>query len=266
MRKVLARATVAKLTARQWRVLAAVVAYTGTYSKVEDDVYLRVLAAFVFGVQPNEARPWQLDKVGRELGVLANRGLVLLASPPRRGRPPGARGPRYRLGLNPSGAGRITGEEIRPAPSRNPSGVGKTIRPGPGDLPRSSTEKKTEKKTHAADSEFESFWAHWPRGRKVGKPNALRAFSRARRAAELDEILRGEIRWVAHWRDTDTEARWIPHPATWLNQQRWNDDPPPPPRDRALANRASNATFANEWTAARSTRPSGQLSTRSSTP
>ena len=73
--------------------------------------------------------------------------------------------------------------------------------------------------------EFEdSFWPVWPN--KVGKPSALKAFRSARRKAELSEIISGLHRYVA---SKPPERDWL-NPATFLNQERWNDTPAPQAR------------------------------------
>jgi hypothetical protein len=33
-------------------------------------------------------------------------------------------------------------------------------------------------------------------------------------------------RWKEYWDYSETEPRFIPHPATWLNQERYKDEPP----------------------------------------
>lgn len=74
----------------------------------------------------------------------------------------------------------------------------------------------------AVDNSFEVFWAVWPR--KVAKPAAVKAFERAARRAAPESIVEGARRFAA---DPNLpgkgEERFIPHPATWLNEDRWND-------------------------------------------
>jgi hypothetical protein len=40
-------------------------------------------------------------------------------------------------------------------------------------------------------------------------------------------LIDGLERWCVFWKADRTDERMIPHPATWLNQERWNDIPPP---------------------------------------
>jgi hypothetical protein len=70
---------------------------------------------------------------------------------------------------------------------------------------------------------FEQFWTAYPR--KVGKPAARRAFATACRKCPLPEMGAGLRRWRAYWAYRN-EPQFVPHPSTWLNQERWNDDPP----------------------------------------
>ncbi len=73
---------------------------------------------------------------------------------------------------------------------------------------------------------FDRFWAAYPR--KVGKPQAAKAFARLR---VDDAVLQAMLRAIAvqsqspQWRKDGGE--FIPHPATWLNGRRWEDDAAP---------------------------------------
>lgn len=75
--------------------------------------------------------------------------------------------------------------------------------------------------TRACTRGFDRFWAAYPR--KVGKGAAERSFERIRPdAALLDRMLRS----IEVQRKSDTWLRgYIPNPATWLNQRRWEDEP-----------------------------------------
>jgi hypothetical protein len=68
------------------------------------------------------------------------------------------------------------------------------------------------------DRGFEDFWAAYPR--KVGKDAARKAWTAAKKRAPIAEIAAGLN--AARW---PTDAQFIPHPATWLNQGRWQDNP-----------------------------------------
>jgi len=62
--------------------------------------------------------------------------------------------------------------------------------------------------------------------RKVAKPAAIRAIIGALDKTPLEELLAKTNAYasaVAQW--NDDEKQFIPHPATWFNQERYNDDP-----------------------------------------
>lgn len=76
----------------------------------------------------------------------------------------------------------------------------------------------------APSDEFDEFWKLYPR--RVGRAPAERALRQAlKRKVLLDEILSGLTRWVAYWNTENTETKFVPYPATWLNQRRWEDPP-----------------------------------------
>lgn len=83
---------------------------------------------------------------------------------------------------------------------------------------RKGKERKEKKNTNT-DS-FLSFWNLYPR--KIGKPAALKKY----REKEKDDIEKGLALWCDYWIAAETEQQFIPHPATWLNQERWKDIPP----------------------------------------
>lgn len=79
-------------------------------------------------------------------------------------------------------------------------------------------------------AEFDGFWKHWPdkRGRKA----ALQAYRRARKRAELEVIAAGVRTHVPVFaaKIAAGDRQFVPHAATWLNQDRWADPPPAMPR------------------------------------
>lgn len=117
-------------------------------------------------------------------------------------------------------------------------GVGQAGVGEPG--PVLNTEPKTVTETPltpqgAWERAFGLWWNDYPR--KTGKPAALRAFKAKvgkMSTLAMSQMCQGTNRWLAHWVSAKTEMRYIPHPATFLNQERWNDAPPPikglPPR------------------------------------
>jgi hypothetical protein len=87
------------------------------------------------------------------------------------------------------------------------------------------TDQSRKKETREAalpvvQSELEIFWASWPN--KVGKPAALKALGSAiKRGATLESILAGVESYI---RDKPPDRPWL-NPATFLNQNRWEDQP-----------------------------------------
>ncbi len=76
---------------------------------------------------------------------------------------------------------------------------------------------------------FFAFWEAYPK--KIGKKEAFRAWQKAVDKPDIDTILmaiRNQVNSDA-WRRND--GQYIPHPATWLNQGRWDDEPRGRPRD-----------------------------------
>lgn len=70
--------------------------------------------------------------------------------------------------------------------------------------------------------DFEAFWAAYPR--KVGKQAALKAYER-NVDVPVETLLSviGREKRSEQWRRDG--GQFIPHPATWLNQHRWLDEP-----------------------------------------
>ena len=73
------------------------------------------------------------------------------------------------------------------------------------------------------DTEFDTFWQEYPK--KVGKGAAKKAFEKARQGGVTLESLVTAVRRQkcgSQWSKDD--GQYIPHPATWLNQERWEDE------------------------------------------
>lgn len=72
--------------------------------------------------------------------------------------------------------------------------------------------------------DFETFWKSYPR--KVGKLAAAKAYALVRKnGAGADEIIYGLEQYLF---SLPSDARFIPHPRTWLAQGRWMDEPDSP--------------------------------------
>jgi len=68
--------------------------------------------------------------------------------------------------------------------------------------------------------EFDQFWIQYPR--KVGKEAARKAFAKAMKKTTMDKVLSGveDLRIRVAGKD----PQFTPHPATWLNEGRWDDE------------------------------------------
>jgi uncharacterized protein YdaU (DUF1376 family) len=87
--------------------------------------------------------------------------------------------------------------------------------------------------------EFDAFWAICPN--KVGKAAAAKAFKYARRRVDLDTLMAGWKRYI-----NKTDDRLWCNPATWLNQDRWTDEPaarPPSARSPSGAKHPGQAAL-----------------------
>ena len=84
------------------------------------------------------------------------------------------------------------------------------------------------------NSEFNTFWANYPR--RQAKKDALRAWSKIK--PPISDVLKA-LEWQKRskqWLDG-----FIPLPATYINGERWNDEPAKP-----VISAASHVTFKPE--------------------
>ena len=100
-------------------------------------------------------------------------------------------------------------------------------------MPSASASASASAKAHASAREkhiaqaspsldaFEPFWKAYPN--KVGKPAARKAWKKIK-PVEHEQIIIGILRWISceQWQN----PQFIPYPATFLNQRRWEDEPP----------------------------------------
>ena len=72
------------------------------------------------------------------------------------------------------------------------------------------------------DENFISFWSEYPK--RVAKPSAVKAFQKAMKKTDLPTILIAirKYKKTDQWRKD--KGQFIPNPATWLNQERWEDE------------------------------------------
>jgi hypothetical protein len=80
--------------------------------------------------------------------------------------------------------------------------------------------KEHNNKEHNENNIFEAFWEVYPR--KIGKGSARTAFEKAIKKEKPETILQVAT-FYANKSDLP-DLQFIPHPTTWLNQERWHDD------------------------------------------
>lgn len=113
-----------------------------------------------------------------------------------------------------------------------PSGISKASPPSEPSEPSEPTRpyKKKNKTPYSPpkgdDADFNSFWSEYPK--KIGKGAALKAWNKIRPNNGTRTRILEAVRKQATWGQWTKEAgRYIPNPATWLNQQRWEDEEVP---------------------------------------
>ena len=97
----------------------------------------------------------------------------------------------------------------------------------PSPSPTPTPSPKPKKKEYTDD--FERFWSAYPR--KVAKGDAFKAWQRLNGTApDADELIKvvEQQKQSPQWQREN--GKFIPHPATWLNQERWHDEIQQPPK------------------------------------
>ena len=72
------------------------------------------------------------------------------------------------------------------------------------------------------EDSFSKFWDAYPK--RVGKQEARKAFDKAIKATDIETILKAieAQKQTPQWKKSN--GQYIPNPATWLNQCRWEDE------------------------------------------
>ena len=81
------------------------------------------------------------------------------------------------------------------------------------------------------DSEFDTFWQIYPR--KIARKKCEQWWHKHATNMASD-ILDAATTATKQWRQDNTEPRYIPHPYTWLNQERWKDHTPLPAPEKEV--------------------------------
>lgn len=96
------------------------------------------------------------------------------------------------------------------------------------------------------EEQFETFWKIYPR--RIGKGAARKSFEKALKLESFDGIMAGLQRQLAYY--SSKEQQFIPHPTTWLNQERWSDEPQPIQSNtgrRTIADAARDFLTSNDY-------------------
>ena len=83
-------------------------------------------------------------------------------------------------------------------------------------------DKDKKKRADAKTDDFDAFWAVYPR--KVGKGDAKKAFAKVKAPVSVLISAVNTQKQSQQW--LKDNGQYIPNPATWLNQGRWEDELP----------------------------------------
>lgn len=168
------------------------------------------------------------------------------------------------------------------APGQNVPQPSGTERPDAEDETSRSSTKNVEKENPSSpvgdgeglsseDELFEDFWTHYPR--KVSKKDARTAFAKALKTVDYLTVRAGLVASIKTWRtegkvvvervgdtlkvkpEVGELGKGVPHAATWLNGERWNDEHP-----EAKPAAGPNGESENSWMTRRAsgaTEPTG---------
>lgn len=79
---------------------------------------------------------------------------------------------------------------------------------------------KASPKVKPCPERFAEFWTLYPR--KIDKGDAVKAFAKLTEA-QAEAAITAIPKHALHWQALGTEQKYIPHAASWLNGQRWED-------------------------------------------
>lgn len=93
------------------------------------------------------------------------------------------------------------------------------------------------------DLQFARFWAAYPR--RVAKKDARKAWAKLRPSPSMVDRMIATLEWQAAqpaW--TKDHGAYIPYPASWLNAERWTDEPPQALQPRRQMSEAAAQVFS----------------------
>lgn len=83
--------------------------------------------------------------------------------------------------------------------------------------------KENDLTSNDIENEFNTLWKMYPR--KQGKPNALKAYTKARKnGTTFDEVKQGIENYCNHLKAKGTTTEYIKHGSTWFNGEGWTDE------------------------------------------
>lgn len=105
-----------------------------------------------------------------------------------------------------------------PTPAPSPATATSSLTPSPSKTATADALAVQE----AGDEGFEAFWGAY--SKKVGRGAAVKAWGKAIKKAD-DAVIIAAAAEHADWHKRNrTEDRFVPHAATWLNEERWADE------------------------------------------
>ena len=118
-----------------------------------------------------------------------------------------------------------TGPKTGPVPKRD-STVPKTGTEAAPFRDPNQTDLRTRPNIPSADdAQFDAFWKAYPN--KVGKKAARKAWDKAKDRPPVEDVILAVKAQAQTKKWTKDNGQYIPNPATWLNQGRWDDELPP---------------------------------------
>jgi hypothetical protein len=113
------------------------------------------------------------------------------------------------------------------------------VQPTKENPPLKNTIEKNTIEKNIETEEFETFWKIYPN--RLGKGEARVSFAKAVTKVGLESVMNGVERLAG---DPNLPPKqYIPRPSTWLNQERWDDDPYP----LRVTKKAETKRLIDEW-------------------
>lgn len=128
----------------------------------------------------------------------------------------------------------------------SPREESRALAPVTGEQGNRGTEEQSSKDLAIAGAPadlFDDFWAAYPR--KDGKLAARKAWPKAAKKLDQGRLVKAAAYWTTLWQGAGTSREHIPHASTWLNGERWNDEPPTPARGHLRAVSGGHTPYRN---------------------